>query len=351
MAPAVKAKKKRRPRAGKKRVLVIMHESLVPPESLEDYTVEEVQEFRTEDDVIEGLKELGHEVRPLGLSDELGPLWRAIEEFRPHVVFNLLEEFRGHTAFDYHVVGYLELNGVAYTGCNPRGLLLARDKALSKKILAYHRIRTPRFATFLRGRKVQRPRELDFPLIVKSLVEESSFGIAQASVVESDEALVERVQFIHERIRTDAIAEQFISGRELYSGVIGNFRLTVLPTWELYLEGMPDEAHRIATRKVKWDLAYQKKHGIDHGAAKLDDVLERRIAETARRVCRRLHIDGYARVDFRLGDDGELYFLEANPNPDIADGEEFSSAAAASGLAYRELLQRLVNLGIRRAAL
>ncbi|HZO13652.1 MAG TPA: hypothetical protein VFB62_10345 [Polyangiaceae bacterium] len=328
-----------------------MHESLVPPENIDDYTPQEAQEFRTERNVVEGLRQLGHEVQPLGLLDELGPLSRAIEEFKPHVVFNLLEEFRGITAFDYHVVAYLELHGVAYTGCNPRGLLLARDKAISKKIVHYHRIRTPRFVAFSRRRKVRRPRWLEFPLIVKSLVEEASFGIAQASVVYDDEAFAERVQFIHERVRTDAIAEQFVEGRELYSAVLGNLQLNVLPTWELFLDGMPDDALRIATRKAKWDLAYQKKHGIDHGRARrLGDPLERRIADTSRRICRRLGIDGYARIDFRLAENGDLYFLEANPNPDIAAGEEFASAAEAAGLTYNALLQRIVSLGERRSA-
>jgi D-alanine-D-alanine ligase len=336
----------------KRRVLVIMHESLVPPPSVEGLSPEELQEFRTESHVVEGLRELGHHVEPLGLRDELAPLTRAMADFQPHVVFNLLEEFRGLTALDYHVVAYLELNNVAYTGCNPRGLLLARDKALSKKIVHYHRIRTPRFASFARGRKVQRLRGIAYPVIVKSLVEEASYGIAQASVVYDDTALAERVRFIHERVHTDALAEQFIAGRELYAAVLGNLQLKVFPTWELFLDGLPDDAERIATRKVKWDLKYQARHGIDHGRArKLGDALERKIADTTRRICRRLGIDGYARIDFRLAEDGELYFLEANPNPDISNGEEFASAAAAAGLDYPRLLQRIVSLGERRAQL
>jgi D-alanine-D-alanine ligase len=336
----------------KRRVLVMMHESLVPPDDMKGVSDTDAQEFRTENDVVQGLRELGHEVQPLGLRDELAPLGRAIRDFQPHVVFNLLEEFRGLTAFDYHVVAFLELNGVAYTGCNPRGLLLARDKALSKKIVHYHRVRTPRFASFSRGRKVRPPRWIGYPVIVKSLVEEASYGIAQASVVYDDQALVERVRFIHERVHTDAIAEQFIEGRELYAAVLGHHQLKVFPTWELFLDGLPEDAERIATRKVKWDVAYQKKHRIDHGRARrLGEVLERRIADTARRICRRLGVDGYARIDFRLGQDGELYFLEANPNPDIANGEEFASAAAAQGLKYLELLQRIISLGERRGQL
>jgi len=149
-------------------------------------------------------------------------------------------------------VSYLELLQVPYTGCNPRGLFLARDKALSKKLLHYHRIRVPDFAVMKRGRRIQRPKRLDFPLIVKSLTQEASIGIAQASVVEDDAKLVERVQFVHESIGTDAIVEQFIAGRELYCGVIGNERLRVLPVWELTFDNLPEGRHAIATERVKW---------------------------------------------------------------------------------------------------
>ena len=298
----------------------------------------------------EGLRALGHEVRLVGLSDELAPLRTAIDEFEPHVVFNLLEEFRGEAIFDAHVVGYLELKHTPYTGCNPRGLLLARDKALSKKVLAYHRIRVPRFRVFPRYRKIRRPKQLEFPLIVKSLIEEGSYGIAQASVVHNDKALEERVTFIHDKILTDAVVEQYIPGRELYVAVLGNHRLQVLPTWEIFLDDLPEDAPRIATRKVKWDLEYQDKYKVRIGRAKdLPEELERRIARLSRRICRRLGTDGCVRIDFRLDDEGDLYFLEANPNPDIAEDEEFASAAEAAGIDYLQLLHKIVSLGIRRA--
>jgi D-alanine-D-alanine ligase len=340
MAPAVK----------KRRVLLLVHEALVPPEDVKDLTDEAFEEIATEWDVLGGLRKLGHEVRVVGLGDELGPLRAALDEFQPHVVFNLLEEFRGQAIFDAFVVGYLELNGVAYTGCNPRGLLLARDKALSKKILSYHRIRVPRFKVFPRYRKTARPSFLQFPLIVKSLIEEGSYGIAQASVVSNDKALEERAAFIHDKIKTDAVVEQYIPGRELYAAVLGNHRLQVFPTWEMFLDKLPDDAAKIATRKAKWDPRYQERHGIRIGRAEnLPESLERQVARLARRICRRLGTDGCVRIDFRLGDDGELYFLEANPNPDIADEDEFAGAAKAAGISYEELLQKIVSLGIRRA--
>ena len=334
----------------RRRIIVLVHESLIPPEDLSDLSDEQVAPFKTELEVRKGLRMLGHDITMVGLSDELAPLRKAIEEFKPHVVFNLLEEFDGEAIFDAHVVGYLELQRAAYTGCNPRGLLLARDKALSKKVLAYHRIQVPKFRVFPRYRKIKRPPRLEFPLIVKSLIEEGSYGIAQASVVHSDKALEERVSFIHEKIRTDAVVEQYIEGRELYVSVLGNHRLQVLPTWEIFLDKLPDDAAKIATRNVKWNLEYQQKHGVRIGRAKgLSEELERRIARLSRRICRRLGTDGCVRIDFRLDEAGGLYFLEANPNPDVGEFEEFAGAAKAAGMSYPELLQKIVNLGIRRA--
>ena len=159
----------------RRRIIVLVHQSLIPPDDISKLSPAEIAPFKTEFDVREGLSWLGHEVLVIGLSDELAPLRTAIEEFKPHVVFNLLEEFDGEAIFDAHVVGYLELQRTPYTGCNPRGLLLARDKALSKKVLAYHRIQVPRFRVFPRYRKIRRPPRLEFPLIVKSLIEEGSY--------------------------------------------------------------------------------------------------------------------------------------------------------------------------------
>ncbi|MEM7436443.1 MAG: ATP-grasp domain-containing protein [Myxococcota bacterium] len=334
----------------RRRIIVLVHSALIPPDDISGLSRAEIAPFKTEHEVLEGLKSLGHEVLLVGLNDELAPLRQAIEDFKPHVVFNLLEEFDGEAIFDAHVVGYLELQRTPYTGCNPRGLLLARDKALSKKVLAYHRIRVPRFRVFPRYRKIKRPASLPFPLIVKSLIEEGSYGIAQASVVHNDKALEERVAFIHEKILTDAVVEQYIPGRELYASVLGNHRLNVLPTWEIFLDKLPDDAAKIATRKVKWDQDYQAKYGVRVGRAKgISEDFERKIQALSRRICRRLGTDGTVRIDYRLTESGELYFLEANPNPDIGDGDEFAGAALAAGIRYPQLLQKIVNLGIRRA--
>jgi D-alanine-D-alanine ligase len=335
----------------KLRVLGLMHEDLVPPASLDGLDEKDADRIKTEYDVTAALERLGHEVQNLGVRDELAPLRRALYEWKPHVVFNLLEEFRGQAAYDQNVVSYLELMQAAYTGCNPRGLILARDKALSKKVLHYHRIRAPAFASAPRGRRFRRPRRLSFPLIVKSLVEEASTGIAHASVVHADDKLEERVRFIHDQFETDAIVEEYVPGRELYVGLLGNQRVTVFPPWEIDLTGLPPDAPRIVTRRLKLDPGYQRKHGItaDRAQGLADDLL-RRIETTSKRIYRALGLDGCARLDFRLGAGGELYFLEANPNPDIAMVEEFASAARAAGFSYDELIQKMLNLGLSRAA-
>jgi D-alanine-D-alanine ligase len=334
------------------RVLVLVHPDLVPPDSLKGFSEEEIHQWKTEYDVVSTLRSAGHEVEALGVQDELRPIREKVESWKPHVVFNLLEQFHGEAVYDQNVASYLELLRIPYTGCNPRGLMLTRGKDLSKKLLSYHRIPLPAFAVFPMRRKVKRPARLAFPLIVKSLSEDASYGIAQASVVDSDDKLQERVTFIHEHIGTAALAEQYIEGREIYVGVLGNDRLRVFPIWELQFGSMAAGARAIATEKVKHDLEYQKRNGIEAGPAKdLSPQLVARIRNAAKRIYRTLELDGYARIDFRLAADGTPYYIEANPNPEIAKIEEFASAAHHDGLKYKDLLQRIIALGISRAGL
>jgi D-alanine-D-alanine ligase len=331
----------------KLRVLVLMHEDLVPPQSIAGLSAKEIAPYKSEYDVSAGLENIGHEVRPMGLSSDLGVLRDAIAEWNPDIMFNLLEEFHGVAVYDQHVVGYLELMRKPYTGCNPRGLLLAHDKALTKKILSYHRIRVPDFAVFPIGQVVKRPKRLKFPLLVKSISEEGSVGIAQASIVYNDEKLTERVEFIHQQTSTEAIAEEFIEGRELYVGVIGNQRLETFPVWEMFFHKMPEDMARIATAKVKWDHEYQKKHGIETGPAeKLEPAIEDQISRLCKRVYRTLSLSGYARMDLRLTAEGQVYVLEANPNPNLEYGEDFSESAEKAGLSYEKLLSRILSLGL-----
>ncbi len=223
--------------------------------------------------------------------------------------------------------------------------MLAHDKALTKEILTYHRIPVPAFAVFSRNRRIKRPPRLKFPLLVKSLVEEGSVGISQASIVHDDHALAERVEFVHRKIG-HAIAEQYIEGREIYVAITGNQRLQVYTPWELHVENLPEGAPLIATSKLKWDRAYQKKIGLSTKPADLTPEIRKQIDHVSRRIYRILNLSGYARLDFRLSAEGVLYLLEANPNPDISYGEDFGEAAEHSGIGYEQLLQKIVNLGI-----
>ena len=275
---------------------------------------------------------------------------RAIDEWRPAIVFNLLEEFHGNSLYDQHVISYLELLQQPYTGCDPKGLTLTADKSLTKKILAYHRIRSPRFKVFPRGRAVRVPRRLRYPIIVKSLVEEGSYGLSQASIVHNEGKLRERVEYLHEKLETQVIAEEYIAGRELYVGVLGNQRLRTLPAVELVFEKLAPGAEPIATSRVKWDEKYQKEHGIRWMVTEdLTDDDRRRIDRVGKRVYRRLGLSGCARIDLRMAEDGEIWIIEANPNPDLAKAAEFSLAAQAAGMEYHALLRKLINLGLRHA--
>jgi D-alanine-D-alanine ligase len=332
----------------KQRVLVLVHHYLMPPDDAAKQDVESAP-WRTEYDVVKTLRDdLQHDVHVLGVKDDLAGIRQANDEFKPHIAFNLLEAFHEVGTFDQNVVAYLELIRLPYTGCNPRGMLLARDKALSKKLLHYHRLPVPEFAVVPRGRKARVPKRLTFPLIVKSLTQEASIGISQASVVEDQAKLEERVQFIHDSIKTDAIVEQFVEGRELYCAVVGNQRLQVFPVWEMTFAKMPDSQHRIATERVKWNAKYQKKMGVDTAEAKtLVDGQAARIQHIAKRVYQVLQLSGYGRIDLRLDAEGRVFVLEANPNPQIARGEDFAQSAQVAGVAYPQLLQRILSTGVR----
>ncbi|MEP6707117.1 MAG: D-alanine--D-alanine ligase [Pyrinomonadaceae bacterium] len=330
----------------KLRVLVLVHEDLVPPDTIEGLTAKEIAPWKTEWDVISTVKKMGHDVYPIGVYNNLGIIGNALIEHKPHVAFNLLEEFHGYPLYDQHVVSYLELMKQPYTGCNPRGLTISHDKALSKMVLAYQRIHIPAFAVFHMNRKVKRSKRLKFPLLVKSISEEGSVGIARASIVNDDEKLAERVEFIHRQTNTHAIAEQYIAGREIYVSVIGNQRLQTYTPWELVIEKLPEGAPNIATSKLKWDPAYQEKVGVVTKAADLPKEVVKKIENLSKKIYRILFLSGYARLDYRLTDDGQLYLLEANPNPQIAFGEDFADSAKHCGIDYEALLQKIITLGL-----
>jgi D-alanine-D-alanine ligase len=286
-------------------------------------------------------------VRVIGVHDDLTPIRSTMDDFKPTLTFNLMEAFDDVVVFDQNVVSYLELLKVPYTGCNPRGLTLSRDKALAKKLMAYHRIPVPDFLVVPLGGKAKLPKRLHYPLIVKSLTYESSTGISQASVVENDEQLARRVQFIHDTIMTPAIVEEFIDGRELYCGVIGNDRLQTFPVWEMSFSKMPENNWKIATERVKWSVKYQKKHGIDTALAGLTDEESGKVQHLAKRVYRALDLSGYARVDLRMKPDGQLSVIEANPNPQLAEGEDFAESARRADVSYAKLIEKIISLGLQ----
>ncbi len=331
----------------KLRVLVLMHDYLVPPADIGDQDPLTAP-WRTEYDVLTTVRDqLEHDVHVLGVKDDLAGIRQANDEFKPHIAFNLMEAFHEVGTFDQNVVAYLELLRLSYTGSNPRGMLLSRDKALSKKLLHYHRIAVPEFTVVRRGRKPRLPARFKLPVIVKSLTQEASIGISQASVIEDEAKLRERVEFIHDSVTTDAIIEEYIEGRELYVAVLGNQRLQAFPIWEMTFANMPDDQHRIATGRVKWNAKYQKRMGIATGLADLPPEMADRIQHVAKRVYQVLELSGYARIDLRLTPDGRVYVLEANPNPQIARKEDFAEAAARAGVDYPALLQRILSIGMR----
>lgn len=323
-------------------------EEHVPPDSTKGLRDHEIGAWKTEYDVRVTLEEQGHDVTLMGIDGEFEQIQQAIRHLRPHIVFNLLEKFDGTEEFVPYVLGYLELIGQSYTGCGPLGMMFSNDKARQRKILRHHRIAVPDFTIMRRRRRVRRPPRLEFPLIVKSLTEHGSAGIAQASVVSSDEALAERVAYIHDSRGADAIVEQFIEGRELYVGLLGNERLTALPIWELSFRKLREGAPQIATERLKWDTRYQQRVGVKTGLADLGAGEIQAIQRLCKRAYRVLEQTGYARMDLRMDETGRVFLIESNPNPQLSYGEDFAEAALASGLDYAALLDRIIRLGIAR---
>jgi len=331
------------------RVIVLCHEDLVPPASLAGLSRREIDAVRTEWDVCRGLRRAGHDVRLVGVSHHLEPIRRAVLAWRPHAIFNLLMEFRDEGAHQGHVVAYLQLLGVPCTGPDARAILVTRDKALAKKVLVHHGIPTPAFAVFPRRGPAEGAAGLRYPLIVKSRDEEASLGIAQASLVRDPARLRERVAFVHRRVGTDAIAEEYVAGRELTVGVIGNARPRALPVWELAFSSLPPGSAPIATTRAKFDDAYRRRAGIRSGPARaLAPRAQAEIRRLATRAYRILGLSGYARLDLRLPANGPPQLIEANATPDVAAAEDFAASAKAAGIPYPDLLERILRLALAR---
>ncbi|MGH9582180.1 MAG: D-alanine--D-alanine ligase family protein [Bryobacteraceae bacterium] len=315
-----------------------------PDETFACQTLREKEDRPTEADVITCLESLGHEVGTLPVYEGVCGMVEKIRDFKPDVVFNLCESFFNNRAKEPNIPALLELMRVRYTGANPEALILSKDKALAKTILVYHRIHVPRFVLSRRTRPLRRLRRFMFPAFVKPLGEESSDGIAKASFARNEDEAIERSRFVHEKLGCDAMIEEYIEGRELYVSVLGDRRVTVFPPRELFFGRMPESEPRFATFNAKWNDAYRANWGIHNGpAAEFAEGIEKKVINFARRVYSLLKIQSLGRVDLRLTPAGELVFIEANPNPSLAQEDDFAQSAAAAGMTYPALIQRILD--------
>ena len=317
------------------------------PTSLdEDYTEDlKSPDWKTERNVLRALRGLGYPFAVLGVHDDTGLIREMIDRYRPDVIFNMVEQFANSLGNEDRITSYLELQNIPITGCGSTGITLCKDKIISKKILSYHNFRVPRFAVQSPGRLIKLPADLTYPLIVKPVREEASQGISLKSVVNTPEDLVNRVCFVHERFEQEALVEEFVEGREIYVSVLGNKRLKCFPAREMtWGSDVPRQA-RFASYRVKWDEEYCRRWDIGNRFLPAKDApLQRRLETTCKSIYRQLNLNGYARLDMRLTPDGDLVFLEANPNPMLAKDEDFAMSAKKGGLDYPQLIGKIIAL-------
>jgi len=328
--------------------IVMMVDLSEPPPWDHDYTEYlKLDDWESENCIYKTLKKLGHEVKIFGIYDQITPFVDLIKTHPPDLVFNMCESFKNDRNFESHLVSILEILGVRYTGSGSFALQLCKDKGLTKKILNYHRVSIPKFLVSKKIRPLRTLKKFDYPAFIKPLGFEGSEGIAQMSFAETEKEALERISYIHEKLKTDVIVEEYIDGREIYIGVIGNDRLNILPPREVFFENIPDEEPKFATFKAKWDEKYRKKWGIRNGPAKeISDKSLLRMNEICKKVYRLFHLRGYARIDLRMKENGEVFFIEANPNPSIARGEDFAAAAEKSGIDYDALIEKIVSYAL-----
>jgi len=305
------------------------------------------KEKHDREEIFDALTKLGHE--PVyqvvdGRDQSLISLARADAD----VFFNLTESYAGDDTKDMNIAAYLDLLDKPYTGAGPHALYLAQDKALAKKIFAFHAIRTPFFATSYKG-KLDHSHDIAFPLIVKPCSEDGSIGIDMGSVVGSVKELMERIHYIHEEFDAPALIEEYIEGREIYAAVLGNESPEVLPMVELDLSKLPEGTPKIAGKEVKWEKDTEHYRVTKSAPAEdLDEETAQRLSETALAAYQALKLRDYGRIDMRLTPKGEVYVIEANPNPWLSSGAEFHMAARKAGRTYTQLIGEIIDLARAR---
>ncbi|MFC1783460.1 ATP-grasp domain-containing protein, partial [Planctomycetota bacterium] len=271
-----------------------------------------------------------------------------LTERTPDLVFNLTEHYGGDRCLDKNITALLELLDIPYTGAGTMGLLLCRDKRLCKQLLSLHKIRVPQFISLPPGGTFQVSRKLHYPLVVKPAFEDGSEGISNASLVYNENALKERAAFVHDRWEQAAIAEEYIEGQELYVSLIGNKRLTVFPIRGCIFDYDGQEGPNLVTYRVKWNKKYQEKWNIRFTFIEFEPEIVKKIERICKKIYRVLQLRDYGRIDVRLTPDNKLVFLEANPNPDIAYGDEVAESAEKFGLSYEDLIDRILQNALRR---
>ena len=330
----------------KLKITVLVDEAEIPVND-PDFLVA-TEEPTTEFHVISALRSLGHKVSILGSYKNIEETIAGLREQGPDLVFNLTEHFGGDRTFDKNITALLEMLQIPFTGTGSTGLLLSRDKGLCKQLLGVYKIRVPRFVYFPLRTTARLPKKLHFPLVVKPALEDSSEGISNASIVETQDALLERVQFVHSRWQQAAIAEEYIEGRELYVSILGNKRLCVLPVRECYFDPDVENGPRLATYRVKWHKEYREKWNIEFGPADLEKPVVKKIERVCKKVYKVLQLRDYGRIDLRLTPNNKICILEANSNPDLAYGEEVAEAAEKFGISYENLIRQIVHAAMKR---
>jgi len=300
------------------------------------------REKHDREEIFEALESLGHEPSYQMLDGDEKSL-TALARCDADLFFNIVESYDGDDTKEMHVAAYLDLLGRLYTGAGPHAMHLAQDKGLAKKLFAFHGVRTPFFATCYRG-NIDHCHDITFPLIVKPISEDGSIGIDQGSVVKSVKQLMERIQYIQDEFDSPALLEEYIEGREIYAGILGNRFPEVLPLIELDLSRLPPDMPRVAGTEVKWDKdseAYKvtKSAPVEN----LDEEITELLGSTALAAYRALGLRDYGRIDMRLTEKGEVYVIEANPNPWLSSGSEFYMAAKKSGRSYAEMIGEIVQ--------